>query len=220
MSQRDMFKKAIIEAMYEKYDSELSCADSDLNVACSKKHYLKLSMILGFTVGNNKSFSKRILVGILIAALLLTGCTAYVYRNEIKEFFVEIYEKHIRITYDNDNKTTMGKTTIEPYRVSYMPNGYEQIDQFETPIHVSYTWQDSNGNTIDLQQKILDGRDIFLDAEHGESKIINYKQYEIYCRKIDNYYHHIWNDGDYAMTLVSTVEISDDELFKIIEGFK
>ena len=41
INQRDTFKKALFEAMSEKYDDELSNIDSEQKIICSKKHYLK-----------------------------------------------------------------------------------------------------------------------------------------------------------------------------------
>lgn len=220
INQRDTFKKALFEAMSEKYDNELSNIDSEQKIICSKKHYLKLSAIFGFKVNQNKKYFVRILVGILIAALILTGCTAYVYRNEIKEFFVEIYEKHISVTYDNDNKTTMSNDELIPCQCTYIPEGYELVNESNNSLYISYRWQDVNGNLITLQQSTFDGTDMFLDAEHGDTEIINNEQYEVYFRRFDNSYHYIWNDGNYAFRLISTVQLDSDELFKIIKGIK
>lgn len=220
INQRDTLKKALFEAMSEKYENELSNIDSEQKIICSKKHYLKLSAILGFKVTQNKKFSVRLLIGILIAALILTGCTAYVYRNEIKEFFVEIYEKHIWVTYDDDSKTTMRYEALTPYQVAYIPDGYELVNESITPLDVFYEWQDLNGDVITFQQTVFDGADFYFDAEHGNTEIINYEQYKIYCRIFDNIYYYIWNDGNYVLTLDSTVQLSNDELFKIIKGIK
>ena len=220
INQRDTLKKALFEGMSEKYENELSNIDSEQKIICSKKHYLKLRAILGFKVNQNKKYFVKILVGILIAALILTGCTAYVYRNEIKEFFVEIYEKHIRVTYDNDNKTTMGNDELISYKVTYIPEGYELINELNNSLYIFYEWQDVNGNSITLQQVAFDGTGFYIDAENGNTDILICDQYEIYCRKFENTCSFIWNDGNYAFRLISTVQLDSDELFKIIKGIK
>lgn len=216
--QRDMFKKALLQAMYEKYEEELSAVDSDINTVCSKKHYSKLSNIFGFNVRCGKRFSKRLLIGILVAALLLTGCSAYVYRDEIKGFFIEVYEKNIRGTYDTDSKSTMGDNIIKPYQASYIPEGYELVKQTQNPLLVYYEWHDETGNIIIFEQGILDSGIYNFDAEHGKTEIIKFEQYEIFCRKYDDYCHYIWNDGNYALHLKTTIEFTEEELFKIIKG--
>ena len=217
--QRDVLKRALIEAMSAKYESELSCAVDVGGEACSELHYQKMSDIIGIRVKRCKKFAKRVLAGVLIAALLLTGCTAYIFRNEIKDFFIEFYEKHIMLTYDNDNNLN-GLTIQNIYQVSYIPEGYEIVNQMNNPTYVFYELHDSNGNVITLQQRPFDSTSFIVDSEHSTIEIINYEQYSIYCRSFDNFFYYIWNDGKYAMTLNVNFKLSDDELFKIIDGFK
>ena len=220
IDERDMFKKALSEAMSQKYDCELAKANNGIDISCSKSHYLRLSAILGFNVGNAKRFSKRLLAAILAAALLLTGCTVYAYRTEIKEFFVEIYEKHIRVTYDTDKNNLMGKNIEKVYRATYIPEGYELVKESNTSLHISYRWEDFNGNSIILQQKNLDITSFLLDAESGNTKILDCDEYKVYCRFIDNSYHYIWNYDYYVFVLESKVELDNDVLFRIIYGIK
>lgn len=216
--QRDMFKKALLEAMSEKYDNELSSADS-IDIRCSKKHYSKLSGILGFNVRKEKRPSKRLIVTILAAALLLCSCTAYVYRDEIKGFFIEVYEKYIHGTYDADSKNTMGNDIQKPYQATYIPQGYVLVKETKNALNVYYEWKDSNGNTITMQQRGFDGTNFYIDSEHGITENIKLEQYDIYFRKNDNNFYYIWNDGTYVLSLNSTVQFSNDELLKIIKGF-
>ena len=218
--QRDMFKKALLQAMSEKYEDELSAVDSEINAVCSKKHYLKLSNIFGFNVRCGKRFSKRLLIGILVAALLLTGCSAYVYRDEIKGFFIEVYEKNIRGTYDTDSKSTMGDNIIKPYQASYIPEGYELVKQTQNPLLVHYEWHDENGNIITMQQSILDGNYFYIDAENGYSKVEKFEPYDVYVKQFNNSCLYVWSDGNYVLQLHSSIELSNDELFKIIKGIK
>lgn len=215
--QRDVLKRALIEAMSAKYESELSCAVDVGGEACSELHYQKMSDILGIRVKRCKKFAKRVLAGVLIAALLLTGCTAYIFRNEIKDFFIEFYEKHIMLTYDNDNNLN-GLTIQNIYQVSYIPEGYEIVNQMNNPTYVFYELHDSNGNVITLQQMVFDSTS-FVDSEDGITEFINYEQYCIYVGSFDNFFSYMWCDGKYAITLNSSTKLDNDELFKIIKGF-
>lgn len=216
--ERDMLKSALLDALSGKYDEELSKSEGD--ISCSKKHYSKLSNILGVSVGGARRFSKRLLAAILVAVFLLTGCTVYAYRTEIKEFFVEIYEKYIRVTYDTDANTVMGKSIEKVYKANYIPEGYELVEEVNTQVDVSYKWKDKNGNIITLQQKILDGTDFYVDAEHGLTESINCNKYKVYCRFIDNSYHYIWNNEKYVFALESKIELDNDVLSKIIAGIE
>ncbi len=216
--ERDMLKSALLDALSEKYDEELSKAEGD--ISCSEKHYSKLSNILGVSVGGARRFSKRLLAVILVAVFLLTGCTVYAYRTEIKEFFVEVYEKYIRVTYDTDANTVMGKSIEKVYKATYIPEGYELVEESITSLHVYYKWMDLSGNSITLQQKDLDITSFLLDAESGDMKIVNCSNFKVYCRFIDNSYHYIWNNEKYVFALESKIELDNDVLSKIIAGIE
>lgn len=214
--ERDMLKSALLDALSEKYDEELSKSEGD--ISCSKKHYSKLSNILGVSVGGARRFSKRLLAAILVAVFLLTGCTVYAYRTEIKEFFVEIYEKYIRVTYDTDANTVMGKSIEKVYKATYIPEGYELVEEVNTQVDVSYKWKDENGNVIVLQQKAFDGTDFYVDAEKINTKIVDCGEFKIYYGFIENSYHYIWNDCEYIFRLKSTIQLAEEELLKIMNG--
>ena len=89
-----LFKKAVLEVLSQNYEQEL--ANCQETAKCSKKHYFRISEIIGIPVSrliSKRRSIKKTLVALLIAsALLLAGCTAYIYRNEIKGFIEEFYD--------------------------------------------------------------------------------------------------------------------------------
>lgn len=104
---RELFKKALSEAMAQKYDEEL--AGCQENSICSPRHYDKMQKIIGNDTYNlKKKWSKKSLIAIIIAAaLLLSGCAAaYIYRDEIRNFVEEVYEKFIKLTYDDGQQSS------------------------------------------------------------------------------------------------------------------
>ena len=216
---RELFKKALVEALYSKYENEIK-ESSDESAICSPAHYNKLRR-LGIKVKEQRvgRISKKSFVAILVAAtLLLVGCTAYVYRDKIRVIIENVYEKYIHVTYNDENQK--GSKLSDVYVLTYIPEGYELVLESKTPIEVYYKWKDDRGNRITFCQKTLDGTTFQLDAEQGGTEILNYGNYVIYFRKIENSYHYIWNDGEYALTLTSYVELSDEEISKIIDGIK
>lgn len=217
---RELFKKALVEALYSKYEDEIKDS-SDESGVCSPAHYNKLRR-LGIKVKEQRSckISKKSFVAILVAAaLLLIGCTAYVYPDKVRDFIETIYEKYIHITY-NDDENLKGSKLSEAYVLTYIPDGYELISESKTPISVYYKWQDDSNNIITFRQKTLDGTSFQFDAEQGDSEILYCGDYIIYFREFEESYHYLWNDGKYALTLTANVELSSDELLKITSGIK
>ncbi|MBQ8447572.1 MAG: DUF4367 domain-containing protein [Clostridia bacterium] len=217
-NERELFKKALSEAMAQKYDEEL--AECEENAVCSQKHYDKMQKIIGRNVYRpKKKLSKKALIAIIVAAaLLLTGCTvAYIYRDEIRDFVEEIYDEFIGITYD-DGQHNPSEGITEPYELAYVPKGYEKINEQIRKISVYYIYENTDGDTISFRQNTLDYNIYGFDIEEGYTTIFTYGEIEVYCRFFDTSYHYLWNDGKYALNINSTKILSEDDLVKIIEN--
>lgn len=218
---RELFKKALVEALYSKYENEIKESSGE-SAICSPAHYNKLRR-LGIKVKEQRvgRISKKSFVAILVAAaLLLVGCTAYAYRDKIFDFIETVYEDYILVTYDSGKANDAEKIIEEPYILSYIPEGYELIKESQTPVRVYYKWQNNDNNRITFRQVTLDGTAFQLDVEQGYTEKLKCGNYIIYFRIIEESYHYIWNDGEYALTLTSYVELSDEEISKIIDGIK
>ena len=101
--------EAISEGLVLKYEDEMSTIEK--HPRCSKQHYEKMSEILGFKVKPPRRISKKGLAAILLAAaLLLTGCA--VFRNEIRDFIIEIYETFVNVSFNSgkDEKRIISET--------------------------------------------------------------------------------------------------------------
>lgn len=217
---RELFKKALSEAMAQKYDEEL--AGCEENAICSQKHYDKMQKIIGRNICHpKKRLTKKSLIAIIVAAaLLLTGCTAaYIYRDEIRDFVEEIYEEFIKLTYDDEEQNPVGGIK-EQYELTYVPEGYEKTNEKITPIFVHYEYENGDGEKITFSQNPLDGSNFYFDSEQGYTKVYEYGEYKIYCRILDSTYHYTWNNGIYSLTINSSVALTNDELNSIVDGIR
>ena len=214
----ELFKKALTEALYSKYEDEIK-ESADESAVCSPAHYNKLRK-LGINVKEQRSckISRRALVAILVAAaLLLVGCTAYIYRDKICDFIETVYEDYILVTYDSNKANDSEKIIEDPYILNYIPEGYELIEKSKTPVRVYYKLQNEGNKRITFFQTTLDGAAFQLDVEQGYTEILKHGNYIIYFREFESSYYYIWNDGEYALTMTSYVELSDEEISKIID---
>ena len=219
VTNKELFKRALSDAMNQKFEKEIYASRSE-SAICSTNHTEAIGNIIGIS---NKPiakmrFSKRTIIAILVAvALLLTGCTVYMYRNEIWTWMEEIYEEHIRVTYDNDNQHT--KENIDKtYSLTYIPDGYKMTNQALTPVYVLYEYTDDIGNTITFQQSPLDGTDFYLDAEQGQTAVVSIQAFDVYYREYNSSFHYLWTDNFFALSIVSSIELPTAELSNILEG--
>ena len=217
-SEKKLFAQAVAEGLVEKYDEQIATIDE--NGVCSKRHTKMMKQILaGQTPTHNRISKKTIGAILLAAALLLTGCTAYVFRNEIRDFFVTIYDSFIKVTFDKDqrgDKESMGVV----YHLSYVPDEYELVNEVSTSIDIIYEYRNSEGNTLTFEQYLLDGTNFILDSEQGDAELREIDGCRIYYRFTSQRYYYIWNDGQYALMLTSSTVLTDGDLINLLNGIK
>ncbi len=216
---KELFQEALLEALVKKYDRELAvCTES---AVCTDAHYQAMSRIIGVNVTGHtgrKRISRRAVVAIILAAaLLLSGCAIYVYRNKIWDFVERFYEKHIAVSVEgNDLQRTSGAIT-EVYALTYVPEGYVMTEEQIIPISVLYKFENDGGRLIMFKQKRLDTSQFYLDVQN-QAAIVFDDEHKIYYRKVNNTHHYIWCDEKYAMTIKSDVELSEDVLLLMLQG--
>ena len=192
-SEKKLFAQAVAEGLVEKYDAQIATIDE--NVVCSTRHTKRMKQILaGQTPTHNRISKKTIGAILLAAALLLTGCTAHVFRNEIRDFFVKAYDSFVKVTFDPEQQG--GKGSIEvAYHLSYVMEGYELVSEEAASTDIIYEYKNLAGNMLTFGQYLLDGTNVILDSEHGYAEMREVKDYRVYY-KFDGLQHiYIWNDG-------------------------
>lgn len=219
IAEKQLFKRAILEALSQKYEQELAGCQEDAK--CSKEHYLRISKITGIhlarVMGKRRSIGRTFVAILIAAALLLAGCTAYVYRNEIKDFIEEFYDNYIKVSY-SEGKINENFEITEFYSLSYVPAGYELISETHNTLYAGYWWKSSSGEVIIFEQIPNDKSKNTLDLENGYTKNINFGNINIYCRVEQNCCFYLWNNGKYLFSMTSSKDISEEELFRIFNG--
>ena len=212
--QAALLKKALIQGVSERYAAEL--AASEKNVVCSKAHLQKMSEILGVDVTEKANKWKFTVAAILIAAALALCClTAYAYRDEIRDFFVRIFEEYIVLEFPGEQAPG---GIEENYKVGYVPEGYtlatEIVDETKTYIQ----WQNLNEDSLIFKQRSLNAEFRF-DEDYVMQNVITHHDLEILCLYYDNYAYYTWNDGRYALSIYdSCLGLTAEEIIKMIDS--
>ena len=212
----ELFQEALNEAWDNKIRREVeSCTEE---IITSERHKATMQAILNGTYGKPKvwKLTKTRIAAILVAALLLLASCAVVYRNEIRDFIEEIYDKYIEVTYSDENTT--GKTIEEVYHLDYVPDGYVIKETNINPTLVRYEFADSNNNKLVFEQRPLDSAIFSFDIENGYDLLLINDNTDIYYKNTIEAYYYLWNDGIYSFKLRSETSISTEELSQIIDG--
>lgn len=218
MTNKEMFKQAVSEGLLLRIDQDTACGE---NIICSDGYYRKLSETFGFEVTRpnmKRKALRRTVVAILIAAaLLLAGCVAVVYREQIGNFFVNTYDTYIK-GYFVSNDEEKGGNIEEYYTLTYVPEGYEAFENNESSIWNQNKWKNAYGDIIVFEQDVLSTMQFTLDSESGSYSAVECEDIILYCQTIDKYNYYVWCDEKYSYLLKISVEIEKDELYLILDG--
>ena len=211
-----LFKRAISEGLENRLKTVIdSCPES---IIPSPRHYKAMSAIMNESGRKNKSLTPKMrrLIAILVAAaLLLAGC-AIIYRNEIRDFIVEICETFVKVDYSVGEDEA--KELEDVYELTYVPEGFNLEKNVTTFIFRKYEYLNTNGNFITFEQRNLDQALFFADVESGYTIILNIDNYYVYYKNVKTHGCYIWNDGKYSFRLISDIDFSIEEVKLIVEG--
>lgn len=211
-------QKEELAAEYERIVAE----SADESAEYSLRHYRKMSHIIGERptpfAGIHRAKLRRTAAALIAAVLLLlAGCTAAYYKDKIGDLFLNIYDTYIKGSFAEDDSANDAK--IEEYYVpTYLPDGYELVDDKPGIAVAVSVWENQEGNQMILEQTNIDSGRYFIDNESGQSDVIKTEEYTVYFRNIDGTYRCIWSNEQYAFYLYFEKELTTEEIIRIIEG--
>lgn len=211
----ELFKEALNEAWDNKIRREVeSCTEE---IITSERHKAAMQAILDGTYDKKSvwKFTKAKVAAILVAAALLLASCAVIYRNEIRDFVEEIYDKYIEVIYFNEDNR--GKTIEKIYELTYVPDGYVLEDTIITPALVRYEYIDSHNNKLIYEQKSLSANFAF-NNENGYKLLITCGDVDIYYKAADEYHFYLWNDGEYSFIISTNDQLSNEDIDQMINN--
>lgn len=219
--ERDLFRRALCEGLSRRYEQELEACPEP--VPCSETHTERMRAIAEahLRTERQRRLRRRLTVLLVAAALLaMTACTVYVCRDKIHKLMIEQDGPGLYLSYPS-SRPIPDMTISEYYTPSYVPEGYELVDQRQCAVVNHAVWKNAEGSTLVWEQMFCYGSNYTLDAETGESEILKPlgDDTEIYYR-VSKAHTYIWNDGTYSFCLTSTAPLADGELEKILEGIR
>ena len=219
-SGKEIFSRAVIDGFEEKYREGLAVSASESG-EFSRAHARRMSSIIGskvkYVADKHTRIKRAIAAALIAAALLLAGCAAIVYKEQIGDFFVEIRDTYIKGDYNKDEDAN-NQIIEEYYTLTYVPEGYELVEEYSNVFLAQSVWKNDKEKSIIFDQTPINSVKYSIDGEHGLTNTFIYDQYTVYCRIIDETYYYIWNNEKYAFSLYSDTEIKEEEIIQIIDG--
>lgn len=213
MSEKELFKKAFIEAEKAEYKDYL---DKDIEWQTSSAFDDKMNILLNKNKRVKFSSRRRIssgLVAALIAILIAFAGTMSVSatRAPFVEFVKKVLPHYVEISLSKDS-TPPVKTIEKEYTLSVVPQGYKMTSYDKTQYYATTTWTDGD-KVIVFDQSILDMVNIIdNEKDYEEFELDGYKAY---------YYNSnlMWTDGKYWFDLGAT-NYNKKQLVELAESIK
>ncbi|MBR6922530.1 MAG: DUF4367 domain-containing protein [Clostridia bacterium] len=168
-----------------------------------------------------KSRVKKIVIILIAAAILLTGCTAIKpVRTAIANFIITIFEKGSFIDKSEDKKANDRIT--EFYSPKFIPEGYELVEEKTDKtkadrIILRVLEFKCGDNELSLYQ-LTSKSTMTLDTENSEIKTFRVNEIECMSSKNDDGYHIIWDQYGYRFLLSMSADFTEETAIKIIES--
>lgn len=219
-SGKEIFSRAVIDGFEEKYREGLAVSASESG-EFSRTHAHRMSSIIGskvkYVADKHTRIKRAALAALIAAALLLAGCAAIVYKEQIGDFFVEIHDTYIKGDYIKDEDAN-NQIIEEIYVPTYIPNGYVQVKEQKLNSYALYEFSNDNGDVLIFEQVTIESAKFFINNEDGYTNTITLDEKTVYYRASNGTYFYIWNNEKYAFSLYSDAEIKEEEFIRIIEG--
>ena len=214
---KKLFGEALLESLSQKYREELMQFHEV--AICSKEHKERIRALIDNSENseNRRRQQNWKWIAILVAAILLVGCTAYVYRKQIGKFVEEIFDDYINVSID-ETKSGHGAIISEIYSLSYVPEGYVLKKTVAMSSYTVSEWINDSNEKIVLEQFNSQESNFGYDDDSSYIEIVLKNGETVYCRFNQGSSFCVWSKERYIMSLFCTNIISEDEISMMIKS--
>lgn len=162
--------------------------------------------------------------------LLLTAASIFTLfpsaRAWITQIFAELQERYAAFSFSVQSTTAPDdfETLLSRYSLSYVPEGYELVEDFILSKSRILRYQNNEGNEFTMTIAVSNSDSIFLDNENHQTHFpveveVNGKPAKLLIAKTSEYINQlIWLDDTQSLAFYIIAPLSAEELFLIAEG--
>lgn len=166
----------------------------------------------------DKKTARRIIcISAAMLALAAGAMSAEAFRNPVKDFVVQFFEKFSSA--DFDAKKALPPQDIKEFSPTWLPDGYRLESSEKTNDFFRLAYKNPNGEKFVFKQTLATGS-IMFDTENGSKKVEKLKigDCEAFFYSSDNLSTLYWSDGICLFSLSG--DISKEEMIKVAESTK
>lgn len=213
-NQLAIIKKALVNL--EEKEARLFEGLPKVDFQHSEKYERKIKKLLEGR-RERAGYTPRKIAAILIAATLIfaLSITAFAFRENIKDFFIEIYEDCFVISASTPENELL-PTKIESFYTVYdIPDGFSKIADDESEIIAQQAWTSDTG-MVALQQTLAKGAEISASNQNASFEETKLGDKELFWIKDDHGFQVFWTENGYIFTLNVFGEFSSKDVENMI----
>jgi uncharacterized lipoprotein YehR (DUF1307 family) len=156
---------------------------------------------------------KKIIVAVIAATLAfaLLACASVAYKEEIKDFFIEIFDNHSKLTDKNVTDVVLSNVSV-----SYIPSGFIESNKKIDSVSVMYEWKKDSAS-IFFRARAQGNTILNIDTENSSYTTIQINDMVIHRTEKYDQIDARWTDGEIVYILTSS-GLEWEEMVRIIEG--
>ncbi len=210
MSDRALLRQAFIDATIELADE---CATGE-RIECSARHRKRLRS-MGISVGLSER--TKILIALIAAALLLTGCA--VFREQIAGLILSFGDGFVSVEGNVDPDAP--REIEHAYVATYLPEGFVETERVEDSFYNRTIWEnEENGKYLILTQETVHSFSQNIEATGAKTTKIYYDGYSILkIEASDVFFYYLRYEG-YVLSITADFDIDDYALTLILDGLR
>lgn len=159
--------------------------------------------------------SKRVaVIAVVLVMLFTTACSVEAIREPIVRFLIEVYESFTEYTFEGEKSDTITKE----YKMSIIPEGFTQTDYTEDDTGITTTYENDQGDMIRFAQLVTNDTNLSIDAEKGETTIVDISGREVYLYQMDNLIYAMWIEETNLLEIVCRGTFTEENVIDIIEN--
>ena len=226
------FEKALLDATLPEFAGVP--AEDDISYSFSEEFEQKAGELIkksrSKTWHHVNTTAKKLLIAAIVTALLAGSAMAIPpIREGLLKFFAHNTGVNYYFTVDEDAIKNAPKELEIVYSPSYIPDGYELVDETVCSGFASYTYLTPDGDLLDFtQEKMPDDPNYAVgsspDAERSKVDYVEIKGYKViqltWDQPGDEAISLIWTNEDYFFSIFCTAPVTLDEAKQIFYGIQ
>lgn len=214
---RDELEQAFRESFSREF-SEIPATDIEINYTFSPQFEIKMNRLIrsqkrGGRYSKNSTMKKLLILAAFLSALFTAAFAIPPISESVTGFLITHHSDHAEIGISG------GRTEIEyEFCFAEIPAGFTLADRVSTPIIVSKTYGNANGDRIILDQSIaVDGDTFFFDNENGTrwTQMVGTRGV-LFCQYDDSLVA-MWQEDGYLLKIYYYGEIDESGVSVLIE---